>query len=287
MARQRFVAPARAAVPRERFAAPIFAGFAHHAGLLDGTDWPAIEALNAALGVATHPHSGAPLRFVEQTNALLADGLHYETRIHDRGEIATRAANWHDLFNALMWLDRRALKAALNLRQAADVAQAGRQRTRAQCAQTHFDEAGAIVVLRDAGLLEAWDAHDWRALFFDHAREWQTGAAHVIVFGHALLEHALQPDPVHTAKCIAVLHPSPSRRGMGPLLEGEGDVVGRVAAGIVDGSLLTDPQELRPLPLSGIPGWHPRTHEAEFYASAPCFRPLRPGRVYPAPLVVP
>ena len=112
MARQRFVAPARADVPRERFQAPIFAGFAHDAGLLDGWEWPAIDTLNAALGEVRHPHSGAPLQFVEQTPALLADGLHYETRIHDRGQIATRAANWHDLFNALMWLDRRALKAA-------------------------------------------------------------------------------------------------------------------------------------------------------------------------------
>jgi hypothetical protein len=55
----------------------------------------------------------------------------------------------------------------------------------------------------------------------------------------------------------------------------------------VEGSLLIDPQELRPLPLSGIPGWHRRTHDPEFYATAPCFRPLRPGRIYPPPLALP
>jgi hypothetical protein len=316
MVRQRFLAPARDAVPCERFDAAIFAGFAHRLGLLTDPEWPAIEALNAALGKVRHPYAGVPLRFVEQTRELLADGLHYEARIHARGEIATRAANWHDLFNALMWLERRPLKAALNARQAADVAQAGRERTRAQCAQTHFDEAGAIVVLRDEAMVAAWDAHDWATLFFEHAQAWRSGEARVLVFGHALLEHALQPGAMHTAKCLAVLQPCPSRmkqaacelagRGLGedgvragatarycenhphsgPLLEGEGEIVEAVASGIHDGSLLGDPQELRPLPLSGIPGWHPRSGDAQFYATAPCFRPLRPGRVYPAPLVL-
>ena len=42
--------------------------------------------------------------FVAQTPALLADGLHYEQRIAERGEIATREGNWHDLLNALIWL---------------------------------------------------------------------------------------------------------------------------------------------------------------------------------------
>lgn len=273
MARQRFVAPARSEVPRERFDAPIFAGFARHRGLLEGAAWPSIDALNAALGEVRHPHSGRPLHFVEQTNALLADGLHYETRIHDHGAIATRADNWHDLFNALMWIERRPLKAALNLRQAADVARAGNERTRAQMAQTHFDEAGAIVVLRDGALLAAWDAHDWVALFHARAEAWREGDAEVIVFGHALLEHALQPAPVHTAKCIAVFDD-----GSTP------DPVSRVEQGILDGTLLADPQHLRPLPLSGIPGWHAQTDSREFYATAECFRPLRPGRVYPAPV---
>lgn len=275
MARQRFIAPPRAQVPGARLDAPIFAGFARHRSLLEGEDWPSIETLNHALGAAHHPHSAARLHFVEQTHALLADALHYETRIHDRGAIATRARNWHDLFNALMWIERRPLKTALNVRQAADVRRAGNTRTRAQMAQTHFDEAGALVVLRNEALLAAWDAHDWARLFFDHADAWRVGDARAIVFGHALLEHALQPAPIHTAKCIAVR----STRD-------DDAVVEAVARGILDAALLADPQDLRPLPLSGIPGWHARTGTRAFYTQAECFRPLRPGRVYPAPLVV-
>ena len=267
MKRQRFVAPARGDVPRACFDHPIFAGFARHAAWLHAAEWPSLDDLNRAM-----PDG---LRFVEQTRALLEDGLHYETRIRERGEIATRAGNWHDLFNALMWIERRPLKAALNARQADDVRRAGLQRTRAQCAQTHFDEAGAIVVLRDEALLAAWDAHDWRTLFFERAQAWRNGDARVIVFGHALLEHALQPSPVHTAKCIAAISSASDEA-----------VVAAVARTIEAGALLTDPQELRPLPLSGIPGWHPRTSDPAFYADAPCFRPLRPGRVYPPPLRV-
>ena len=53
------------------------------------------------------------------------------------------------------------------------------------------------------------------------------------------------------------------------------------------GTLLADPQDLRPLPLSGIPGWHDGTSRPAFYREADCFRPLRAGRAYPAPLAVP
>jgi hypothetical protein len=48
--------------------------------------------------------------------------------------------------------------------------------------------------------------------------------------------------------------------------------------------VLNDPQELRPLPVSGVPGWHANTGDESFYTAAPCFQPLRAGRTYPAPL---
>jgi hypothetical protein len=48
--------------------------------------------------------------------------------------------------------------------------------------------------------------------------------------------------------------------------------------------VLRDPLELRPLPLSGIPGWHPGNVDEAFHQAAPCYRPLRQGRTYPAPL---
>lgn len=277
----RFVAPAREAVAPSVFAHPVYAACAAHASLLRGP-WPAVAALDGLLQVsgsrARHVHSGVPLGFVAQTPALLADGLHYERRIHDTGRIATREANWHDLFNALAWLAQPALKCAVNLAYVRDLPVSGgatRQRTRAQCALTHFDEAGAVVVLRDARLLACWDEHDWHGLFWRHRAAWAEGAA-CLVFGHALLEHHLRPRAATVAKCVVLL---------GEWRDAE--AVAEVAARIAAGALLRDPAELRPLPLAGIPGWYPGNDRAGFLREAPCFRPLRPGRCYPPPLRAP
>lgn len=276
MARRRFVAPARETLDPRVFDAPIFREFRDQAAWLREARWPVVTQLDAALGAPRHPYGESTLRFVEQSPALLADGLHYEARIHRLGAIATRPENWHDLLNALVWLRWPRLKAALNLRQVRDVETHGpAQRSRAQCALTHFDEGGVIVVLRDAGLLPLWDAHAWSD-WFDGSREaWQDGRIAIHVFGHALLENALEPGLLPTAKCIVVLDEAGGVEPKPAALETA------LADAIARGELLCDPQELRPLPLAGIPGWHAGAADAEFYTQAPCFRPLRPGRSYP------
>jgi hypothetical protein len=149
-----------------------------------------------------------------------------------------------------------------------------KQRTRGQCALTHFDEAGAIVVIRDPELHSMWDAHDWHGLFWRARDAWSSSERpiEVTVFGHALLEHALAPHLTVVTKALAV-----GARDDGAIEE-------PLARAIRESRALVDPQELRPLPLSGIPGWHALNAREDFYREAPCFRPLREGRVYPAPL---
>src|SRR6476469_7785018 len=93
----RYVAPARDAVDPAVFGRSPLAGWNEYADLLRGPDWP----------------------------ALLADGRHYEQRIAETGVIATRERNWHDLFNALVWLRHAPLKRALNVQQVAEIARAG------------------------------------------------------------------------------------------------------------------------------------------------------------------
>jgi len=275
MARQRFQAPAREAVPEQQFGHPIYQPWRSYRDWLESETWPLVGRLNDALGSAVHPWTGRALRFVAQTPELLADGLHYEARIHSAGSIATREQNWHDLFNALIWLHHRDIKAAMNERQVADLGCIGAaQRTRGQCALTHFDEAGAIVVLRDPAMLACWDSHDWVGLFQRHRNAWLSGAASVVIIGHALLERALMPDLLLTAKCIAVMASEP---------DDPASLESGLASAIVRGALLNDPQELRPLPLSGLPGWHPEADSECFLRSAECFRPLRIGREYPEP----
>ncbi|MFC4821223.1 DUF3025 domain-containing protein [Dokdonella ginsengisoli] len=226
-------------------------------------------------------------RFCAQDAALLADGLHYETRIAERGELATRESHPHDFFNALVWLRHPRLKRALNARQVADIARVGpKQRTRGQCALTHFDEAGAIVWLAGTDLLPAWDAHDWSTLFGAQRAGWGRSIA-VTVFGHALVEHVWNGHDLPVAKALAVRVDARAFAALdveaGSMVARWPDAEARVAAAIAAGELLADPQELRPLPLAGIPGWHVDGAQPAFLREAPCFRPLRPGRRYPAP----
>jgi hypothetical protein len=273
----RFFAPAREQVRPEAFGHPIFAGLAAHRDLLAAREWPALALLNARLGAARHPYGGCRRYFVAQTGELLADGLHYETRIFRRGEIATRAANWHDLFNALIWIEHPRLKAALNRRQAQDVERWGpKQRSRAQCALTHFDEVGVVVMLDDtaasASALAAWDAHDWRGLFLERRALWQEGQIGVCVFGHALLEHWLWPVWSVLGKALVVLGWNRAK------------ALHELTEAIAAGEALCDPQELRPLPLAGIPGWHSGAQDVAFYREGACFLPKPSGRRYPEPL---
>jgi hypothetical protein len=271
--RQRYVAPAREAVDPAVFAVPPLAAWAEFTTLLRGPDWPAVDALNAQRSGASLP------RFAAQDRALLDDGLHYEQRIAERGIVATRERNWHDLFNALVWLRYPALKQALNRRQVEEIGRMGpRERSRPQCAMTHFDEAGVLVRVADPALLALWDAHDWHALFWRERAAWVDGRIAVIVFGHALLEHALTPGKLLVGKAL--------------VCEAGPDVpmscLAQVTATAIDaGRLLADPLELRPLPLSGIPGWHPDNGEEVFHRTSPCYQPRRAGRSYPAALQLP
>jgi len=260
---RRFVPPPRAAVDPQVFAHPVFAGLRDVRDLLEGPEWPSIAALEARLALPGK-------QLVEQDATLLADGLHYEARIA-QGRIATRADNWHDLFNALVWAHYPQLKQALNAQQCRHIeAMPPGQRNRAQAALTQFDETGVIVRVRDHTLLPAWDGHDWPALF--ESRHWLSGdIAIAAVFGHALMEQALLPGRRLVGKCVVV--------------HGKADdtCVDAVTAAIAEGRAVTDPLQLRPLPLAGVPGWHER-QDADFYADAAYFRPLRAGRQYPPPL---
>jgi hypothetical protein len=274
MAKRRFIAPDRRAVPEAVFQHPAFAPYAEYGDLLRAGEWPSVAMLNVLAQGLRHAHTQAAMRFVEQDDALLADGMHYEDRIYARGEIPTRATNWHDLLNALIWLRWSRMKSALNLRQTIDIGKVGpRQRTRAQCALTHFDEAGVAVRINDDIALSHWDAHEWPLL----ARRLQANPAgcDVIVFGHAVLEHALDPSRLLVGKALLVRAEAQTPTE---------DWMVSIADCVASGDALNDPLELRPLPLAVLPGWHAQSTEEAFLHTAPCFQPLREGRRYPSPL---
>ncbi|MEO7431979.1 MAG: DUF3025 domain-containing protein [Dokdonella sp.] len=267
---------------------PLFKAWVDPVGAIDGGQLPGLAALENWRVAAQMQDGLARPAFCAQDAQLLADGLHYETRIAERGVLATRERDPHDFFNALVWLRHPRLKQALNARQVADIACVGpKQRTRGQCALTHFDEAGAIVWIADPKLVRLWDAHDWAGLFGTERAAWGDRIA-VTVFGHALVEHVWRGHLLPGAKALAVEVAPACLRDQRPdssgLLRGWPEMEAQVADAIAAGELLADPQDQRPLPLAGLPGWHPSDTSAQFLRDAPCFRPLRAGRRYPPPM---
>ncbi len=278
----RFLSPSRTAISPRSFDLPVYSDHRSWHDLLAEDDWPDADCLNQRLAPLAHRLTHRPLTFVDQS-LVEVDGCHYEERIHATGRIATRARNWHDLFNAFAWKRCPEIKSALNQRQVDDLAAVGaRTRTRAQHALTHFDEAGIVVVLRDKTLLPAWDSHDWPRVFLDHSEAWRDGRIQTLLVGHAVLEHALDPAMWLVAKAMVF-----DASGMGDSEFSVEAMDASAGAAIANGDWLRDPQELRPLPLSGIPGWHRARQDPAFYRDAPCFQPRRSDRRYPAPLGAP
>lgn len=258
-----FISPSRENVDKSIFRHPVFNDVAAFLSWAEGEHWPSVGSLNFSQEKLMHAYTGLPLIFEKQTAGLVLDGMHYEQRIFQRGQIATRENNWHDLFNAMMWLKYPRIKSALNARQWSDVQQHGlKTRTPGQCAMTLFDEAGAFVTLPDE-MLECWKQHDWRGLFIEHADAWRSGRARVAVFGHALLDHALVTETLLVAKCIVLQD-----------LSGFSSGFDNLADSIHAGNILRSNGELRTLPLCGIPGWHSAQDSAEFVRTAACFSPL-------------
>ena len=268
----RYIAPERGTVPAGVFRHPAFADLEPELlALCEQPDWPAVERLNTLWPARP---DAVPRRFVDQ--ATLDDGLHYEMRIAGSGVIATRRDNWHDLFNAMVWLRNPDIKAALNRRQVEDIRRVGtRQRTRAQSALTHFDEAGAVLRLADDAMLSFWDAHDWPAFFGAWDAACRDGNVQLWLFGHSIHEHALNPAIALVAKALVIDSPLP--------LNGH-EMDTAIAQAIAAKCCLNDPQELRPIPLAGIPGWHPEHGSVDFFTRVPSFRPKRAGKSYPQPL---
>ncbi len=258
-----FISPARESVNKTIFKHPVFHDVADYLPWAVSEQWPDVDTLNQFGTSLLHAYAGKPLVFAKQSAELLNDGMHYEQRIFQRGLIATRENNWHDLFNAMMWLKYPKIKSALNARQWGDIERHGlKTRTSAQCAMTLFDEAGAIVTM-SAEMLTCWNQHDWQGLFIEHANAWRLGRARVAVFGHALLDHALVTETLLVAKCIVL----EDKTDLSTCFE-------RIASNIYTENSLRSNSELRTLPLCGIPGWHSATDSAEFVKSAACFSPL-------------
>lgn len=217
-------------------------------------------------------HSGRRVSFPPPPD----DGLAYETRIWTRGEVATRPNNWHDFFNALVWLTFPHSKAAINARHveapAANTTPGGRGHDRD--ALRHFDECGVIVVASDPSLLALLRGFQWRELFWE--RRLDLGRSlRCFVFGHATYEQLLQPFRGLTAK--AVLYEGAEDWFRRPLAAQLTDLDQRLSDEIAAGDH-RDPRAFQPLPLLGLPGVTPDSENPAYYTDRWQFRPGRTAR---------
>lgn len=245
----------------------MLADLAPLAALLPPDRWPLCADLNAAFAAR------AGVRFVPP-GSVVDDGLDYEARVGERGEVATREVNWHDLFNALMWAAFPRAKRALNRRHAAGREHHARAGTRgaARDAATVLDESGVIFACANPALATLLRGFRWRELFVTQRAAVQR-EVRCLLFGHALAEKALTPYVGMTGHAVildvpaAVLAGSPA--GLAPALDE------RLATWLADPSMLAAPRDLQPLPVLGVPGWWPANDDPAFYDNTDYFRPGR------------
>ena len=213
------------------------------------------EARNRGVTTA----QGLPIEFVAPDDAGSAA---YEAHIAASGRVPTRE-NAHDLFNALAWLAFPRTKAALNARQAAELARDGVRATRGPVrdAATLIDESG-LLLAADADVCAALHRLDWTWLFGAQRKRWG-GQWMPFVFGHALNEKLLAPYKGLTAVVVCLPSAGASQAQ-----------VDRAAAQWVQRTALAPPL-LAHLPVLGTPGWWAANEAPEFYADTAVFRVAR------------
>ena len=211
-----------------------------------------LDALNRAAGArGLQTESGKAVRFVPPGTR----DAYYEIKVFDTGRVETRPDSLHDFFNALAWLAFPRAKARINALHAAEIPREAGQRGRLRDLLTIFDEGGAIVQCDDAELVSLMRGFQWKTLFWEKRKQVRA-AMRVLVFGHAVLEKALEPWPGVTCKAQVV-----------PAASDPDAAAHAWLSGLQPGA---SPRDLAPLPIYGFPGWF--AQDEAFYADARYFR---------------
>ena len=250
---------------------PLYAPLAGLFELLPGGGCADIDALNALLGVqAVPPRSlhGQPIRFVHPDPGV----RNYEQAIHATGRVPTRPGNWHDFFNALMWVRFPRTKAALNGLHVREMQRphGGAGRGSVRDAATQFDESGLVVLSSDPTLFELLQQRRWHELFWVRRAQVTTGMR-FLVFGHGLYDALRAPFYRMCGRAALV---AASRA----IIEAQPAEQCRHADAVLCERFSTDvgyprPKSLLALPLLGIPGVCAHNERAEYYLDSLQFRP--------------
>jgi hypothetical protein len=248
------------------YGSALYAPIAHWlAELPPAPDVAALSALAASRPVDCG--NGLPVRFMPPQ----ADGMTYECRVWERGEVETRPDNWHDFFNALVWLTFPQTKRAVTAAHVAAMQPQGEARGRVRDALTHFDECGIVVVSSRPELLDLLRDFNWKTLFVERRSE-VLACMRFIVFGHATYEALLAPFRGLTAK--AVMYAVDELWLAKTQAEQVAAVDQMLALDLASGRYQR-PRDFQPLPLLGIPGVTPASEDPAYYDDTWQFRPGR------------
>ena len=245
---------------------------------LTNNNWPTIAELNQY--VANHKptiknHNQQSIQLIEQTCKSQEFAYGYEPSIYLRGELLTRANNWHDFFNMLVWLSFPKIKAAINYWQYNLLKlrwPAQPNRTPLENKLTHLDENGVIVVSCNQPLIELLKAQRWQELFWQQRATVQTQMQFFII-GHALYEKALNPYVGMTGS--AVIFEQSEAFFTLPLAQKLGEIDRLMGQCLYEQEWLAALTKLAPVPILGVPGWWPANEHYSFYENKSYFRDKR------------
>lgn len=238
------------------------------------SQWPTVndlESLKHTINPSIYTRSEKLICFVPQAASTNQHSQQYEPRIFLTGEIQTRPNNWHDFFNALVWITFPLAKAALNQIhfEALQHESKGEQIHRGSLrdAATLFDESGVIVICSDMNLINLLREHEWKQLFWER-RKAVLSTMRFIIFGHGLYEKALNPYLGMTGKSF-IFHVDELFLNQACI-----DLNKRLDE-MLETLLLQQKftsANLTPIPLLGYPGWYPGNERESFYDNKQYFR---------------
>jgi Protein of unknown function (DUF3025) len=244
--------------------------------------FPTLDDCNALLD-ERHPRitvkSGMVLHFVAQEVGKLSFEAQYEPRCYLKGEVQMRANNWHDLFNALVWLTFPNTKAVINARHYRVLTgntelptNAGRGAVRD--VNTLLDESGVIVVYADTELDALLRDFKWKELFWQRRGQVRTEMGFYL-FGHGLCEKALQPYVGITGQ--GLLLAVEQAFFSWPLAQQVTHLDSLIADYLALPEHCRSTRDLSPVPLLGVPGWVADNDCEAYYDNTAYFRPGRRG----------
>jgi hypothetical protein len=266
---------------------PLFAPLHPILADLDASNFPTLQDCNALLESSPLPitvQSGAPLRFVPQQPGKLPFEAQYEPRCFLKGEVPTRPYNWHDLFNALVWLTLPKTKAVINARHYHALMQVGvtdniessSERGAVRDMNTLLDESGVIVAYANTysgiELAKLLREFKWKELFWQRRVQVRAQMGFYLI-GHGLYEKALLPYIGMTGQGL-LLAVEPEYFSWPPTQQ-------LTYMDSLLASYLANPEncrstlDLSPVPLLGVPGWAAENNSATYYDNTEYFRPGR------------